>query len=153
MLALFFPAVRKHLHRQCPRQAIIFHLALRRTVYSNLKHCSRLKDGFCSRRGPHQSIAQCLSCATQTIRRTSTSTLSTTTRTPSTADNLVCALSHNESVWLSGQASNTSYSHRWNVSIRDCPDAFFCRVFWRADETIFVESYVRHMRPVMVFGV
>ena len=49
---------------------------------SNFKHCLRVKKGFCSHSGPQQSLVRCHSRTTQTIRRTSTSRSSTTTRSP-----------------------------------------------------------------------
>ena len=44
-----------------------------------------VKNGFCSHCDPHQSHARCHSRTTRTIRRTSTRTLSTTTRPPPAA--------------------------------------------------------------------
>ena len=49
---------------------------------SNFKHCLRVKNGFCSHSGPRQSLVRCQSGTSQTIRRTSTSSSSTTTRSP-----------------------------------------------------------------------
>ena len=73
----------RHISRARP---LIIYLALRRIVwFIQTSSTDCVKKGFCSDSDSHQSLSRCHSRTTQTIRPTSKSTPSATTRSPSPA--------------------------------------------------------------------